>query len=247
MNNAPRIIALETSGRLGSVAVAQGPQLLHEQPFSARLRHAGELLPTMADLVQRAGWTPADLDQLYLSIGPGSFTGLRIAVAVAKTLSLAVPSLRVVAVPSLDVRAMQAHRAHRPDLQNLAVAIDAKKRQVYAALYKSASDDGRAFVPGLSRLTEPAVLPPSELLAAAPRPLYVIGAGLEPYSDVFRGDDILLLEDEFSQPCAADVHRCGWRHALAGKFAQPESLEPCYLRRPEAVERWETLHPEDRS
>ncbi len=103
-------IAIETSGRLGSVAIGRGPNITHTSVFSANLKHAVELLPTIHDLCQKEGIPPSDIDTIFVSGGPGSFTGLRLGITVAKTFALAA-STRVVRVPTLDVIAQNALNA----------------------------------------------------------------------------------------------------------------------------------------
>jgi len=276
VNHQPHILALETSAGIGSVALAAGPHLLREQPFTAALRHAGELLPLMDRLTRAQGWQPRDIDQLYLSAGPGSFTGLRIAVAVAKALSFALPRVKIVAVPSTDALVLNAHdaRTAQPPLHHVAVVIDAKRLMVYAALYEKTDDDPTAaptpptvappaqapddplarelhrilcdgLVPGFRLLRPAAALPPEQLLAEAPRPLYVLGPGLTAHREAFTAQGVLWLPQAAWQPRAAAVHSCGWRRAQAGRFTDPNLLLPIYLRRPEAVERWEKLHGQD--
>ena len=84
-----RIIAVETSGRKGSVAIAAGPTVLASRTFATNVEHARELLPSVDILAREQGWTPQSITQCYLSIGPGSFTGLRVAVAFARMLAAA--------------------------------------------------------------------------------------------------------------------------------------------------------------
>src|SRR5208282_2376277 len=114
-----RALAIETSGRLGSVALLQGSAVLVEQSFSHGLKHAAGLLPMIDQMVRGQGWEPADLQHVYISQGPGSFTGLRIGVTLAKTLSLATGA-RVVPVPSLQVL---AHNAPA-DATNVIIVLD---------------------------------------------------------------------------------------------------------------------------
>ena len=92
MSASPRILAIETSGRHGSVAVAAGPTVLAMQELPATSRHAIGLMPAIRDLTEQQGWKPAEIEHLYLSLGPGSFTGLRIAVAIAHALHQASPA-----------------------------------------------------------------------------------------------------------------------------------------------------------
>src|SRR5712671_4542595 len=91
-----KIIAIETSSRVGSVALAEGPRLVAErtfetqtEPATADLRHGRELIPTLSALCREQGWRPSDISQCHVSIGPGSFTGLRVAVTFARTAALA--------------------------------------------------------------------------------------------------------------------------------------------------------------
>src|ERR1700742_766157 len=85
----PRAIAIETSGRIGSVALVDGDTVLPEAQFQHGLKHAAEIVPTIDRLCCARGWQPKDVEHLYVSVGPGSFTGLRIGVTLAKTLALA--------------------------------------------------------------------------------------------------------------------------------------------------------------
>jgi tRNA threonylcarbamoyladenosine biosynthesis protein TsaB len=107
--SSPLILAIETSGRLGSVAIALGEKLLGEKQFSGPMRHSAEIFPDIVGLLEQFSKKPADLEQVYISIGPGSFTGLRIAVTIAKSMALANqtklvrrPFGGIVAVDTLD-------------------------------------------------------------------------------------------------------------------------------------------------
>ncbi|MBK8269572.1 MAG: tRNA (adenosine(37)-N6)-threonylcarbamoyltransferase complex dimerization subunit type 1 TsaB [Planctomycetes bacterium] len=109
----PRIIAIETSGRSGSVAIAEGPRLIQEAEFAADQEHARDLLPLIDSLFQVHEWTPASVEQCHVSIGPGSFTGLRVAVTFARHFALATGA-KICAVPTLDVIAMNALKIQPP-------------------------------------------------------------------------------------------------------------------------------------
>ncbi len=89
MSRTDLILAVETSSRIGSVAIALGGKMLAEVAFSAALKHSAELLPAMSALLESYGREPGQIEHIYISAGPGSFTGLRIAAAFAKTMHLA--------------------------------------------------------------------------------------------------------------------------------------------------------------
>ena len=233
--------------------MAQGPELLAERSFTTSLRHAGELLPTMAEMAEQQGWKPSEIDHLYLSNGPGSFTGLRIGVTVAKTFALAQPQIKIVAVPSTDVIVQNAlpgaAENHWDKLKNVAVVIDAKRKQIYTALYAKdeshadgGSEEQEDFVPAFRVAAPTQVIPPEKLLEISPRPLYLLGPGLKSYREKLTGDGVFWLDEKYWQPRAAGVHRCGYLRAQAQKFVPPDALVPFYLRRPEAVERWERTY-----
>ena len=96
------ILALETSGRTGSVAIGTISQMLNEIEFSGQMRHSAELFPAIDTLLKGADKNPQDITEIYISAGPGSFTGLRIAVSFAKTMNLATGA-KIVALDTLDV------------------------------------------------------------------------------------------------------------------------------------------------
>ena len=246
-------MAIETSSRMGSVAVALGPVLIAERSFTGSLRHTGELLPMMAQLAKQQGWNPADIDHLYISNGPGSFTGLRIAVTVAKSFTLAQSHTRIVAVPSTDVLVQNALQAavdnDIEDMKHVAVVTDAKRKQIYTALYardesldEAERVENQDWPPGFRTIMPAQVCPPQKLLEVSPRPLYLLGPGLKSSQEQLIGDGIHWLDEKYSQPRAVNVFRCGYLCARIGQFVSPDELIPFYLRRPEAVERWERTY-----
>ncbi len=246
-------MAIETSSRMGSVAVALGPVLLEERSFTGSLRHTGELLPMMAQMARQQDWNPADIDQLYISNGPGSFTGLRITVTVAKSFTLAQPHTRIVTVPSTDVLVQNALQAEAEckieNLNYVAVVIDAKRKQIYTALYvrdespaEGETEDKHDWIPDFHTQIPAQVCPPEKLLEISPRPLYLLGPGWKSYREILTGDGIHWLDEKYAQPRAANVYRCGYLRACDQKFIPPDELVPLYLRRPDAVERWERTY-----
>ena len=239
-------MAIETSGRLGSVALGLGPQLLVEQAFTAELQHTAQLLPTMETLCRGQNWQPGDIEHLYVSAGPGSFTGIRIAITVAKTMAYA-QQTKIVAVPSIEPQALNGELAIQTEklpIKHLAVVLEAGRGQIFTAIFEKTPSEtlSDGFLPGFRVVTEQTRMNPAELLAATSRPLYLLGQGLSYHASQLSGDGIIWLDQKYWHPRAAHTHRCGWLRAQAGLFADPDQLEPIYLRRPEAVEKWEKLH-----
>ncbi len=102
MPDAAYNLAVETSSRRGLIALGQGSDVWAVAELPAKRRHNLDLIPAIDTLLRQHGLVPGDLAELYVSLGPGSFTGLRIAVATAKMLSLTLKT-KLVGVPTLDV------------------------------------------------------------------------------------------------------------------------------------------------
>src|SRR5205807_5119629 len=102
----PRLLILETSGRVGQVALARGPIILRTRQLSETRRHARDLAPAVAELLAAEGFTPRDLQGIIVSRGPGSYTGLRVGVMSAKALAYAV-GCSLVAVDTFAAIALQ--------------------------------------------------------------------------------------------------------------------------------------------
>jgi tRNA threonylcarbamoyladenosine biosynthesis protein TsaB len=225
----PRGLAVETSGRIGSVALARGGEVLAEEQFPHGLQHAAMILPVIDRLCRAQGWAPRDLEQLYVSAGPGSFTGLRIGVTLAKTMALAT-GVKLVAVPTLRVLAENAP----PDARNLVLVLDAKRGQIFTARFERL---GPAWIE-----REPAHLDTlAAMLARSPRPAHLLGEGLPYHEKSVPRDDpgIILTTQNTWRARAAAVARLGADLAAMGAFSDPDRLTPIYVRRPEAEEKFD--------
>jgi tRNA threonylcarbamoyladenosine biosynthesis protein TsaB len=223
----PISIAIETSCARGGIALGAADDLVHTLDFQADRRHAVQLVARLADLLRGRRLGPRDVEEVYVSIGPGSFTGLRVGVTVARTLAQAVASIRCVGVPSA---AAVAENAADIDFQHLGVVMDAKYGSVYAALF--ARREGRIVPAG-----EPAIVPAEQFAADCPRPITLIGEGLG-YHDL-SGEGIAVAPEALWLPRAEGVWRAGRRLGRQGRFTEYHRLRPLYLRQPEAVRLWE--------
>jgi len=226
----PRALALETSGRIGSVAVVDAGVVVDEEQFSHGLQHAAGIVPIIDLLCRGRGWSPAQIEEIYVSAGPGSFTGLRVGVTVAKTLAFATGA-RIVAVPTADVLARNAPSGW----QNLVIVLDAKRDQVFTASF--VNDGTGTPVP-----REPAHLDSlSVVLSRTSRPVHLLGEGIPYHQQFIPADDpsIILTPPEAWRARAAAVAEVGYAMARRGEWADPHRLTPVYVRRPEAEEKLE--------
>ena len=251
------ILAVETSSRVGSVALARGPVVLAEKVFSAPLQHSAEIFPAISQLLDRFDCRADSIAQVHIAVGPGSFTGLRIAVTIAKTLHLA-NSATIVAVDSLDVIAANVDdgpcgrplRNSEAVMDHIAVVLDAKRGEFYAAVYRRADHaaqtnetpvaehrDYEIPAPGdrIWRKIGPDCLTTADELFerfAGQGPLGLVGDGLLYRRGEFSAEGVHILSPEYWSPRASNVHHLGYQKARAGLFANPLTLTPFYLRGP---------------
>jgi tRNA threonylcarbamoyladenosine biosynthesis protein TsaB len=258
------ILAVETSSRIGSAALAVGPRLLEESRLDAPMQHSAEIFPAIERVLKGHGYAPADIDQIHIAVGPGSFTGLRIAVTMAKAMHLA-NGVRIVTVDSLDVVAANLSGASAGQIEaareepgtampgRIAALFDAKRGQFYAGIYqrgtpgledlrRADSDDPGYLIPapdnGLwQKIVPDALMTVREITerSAESGPIGLLGDGLLYHRDKFDTDRIVILPEQYWSPHAANVHRLGYQKALAGRFADPLALTPFYLRGPEVT------------
>ncbi len=243
-------LAMETSSRVGSVTLGRGDVLLATKVLPPQERHRVDLLPMMDGLCREHGVKPTDIGELYVSHGPGSFTGLRIGITSAKTLAL-ITGAKLVAVPTLDVVAMNV------PVQTgvtLIVALNMKKETVYAGVY-GASDDGTCW-----QLTRPAGLTTlTELLATITGPVMMVGTTMPAIQTPLNECHTTCqsnqtnsvpqfeirnskFEMQYAQPRSENVWRLGRQLAKQNQFTPTHDLLPLYVRIPEAVELWEKRH-----
>lgn len=229
MDNA-RILLMDTSGKIGAVGLATGEQVVAATHLPGVMRHAAELLPTVEKLLREAGWPADSLTDVFLTIGPGSFTGLRLGVSVARTLAWAAGA-RIVAVPTLDVLARNA-LAENPPPRHVAVLLDAKRDQAFLACFE--------YREGQYTVTMDACLDePGAFLARCPRPLAVLGEGLPVHAQAVAASGARALPPERWPGQAEHVFALGIQRARAGQYTPAGELVPRYIRRPEMEERWE--------
>jgi tRNA threonylcarbamoyladenosine biosynthesis protein TsaB len=225
----PRALAVETSGRIGSVALIDENGAIEEREFPHGLQHAAGLIPLIDQLCSQRGWTPSQLEEVYVSAGPGSFTGLRIGITLAKTLAFAT-GVKLVAVPTMHVLVANAP----PEAQHAIIVLDAKRDQIFTARFARSDTTWHE--------QEPAHLDTlSAMLTRSPRPIHLIGEGILYHQQHIPSgaDDIIITKPEAWRARASILAGIGVQMAAAGNFVDPYQLEPIYIRPPEAQEKLE--------
>jgi tRNA threonylcarbamoyladenosine biosynthesis protein TsaB len=237
----PLILAIETSSRTGSVAVAMGDKMLAETSFSGPARHSTELFPSIQQLLYQLNRKCHEITQVYISIGPGSFTGLRIATTLAKMMNLA-NAAKIVTVDTLDCIVANITDLSILGSRNpitIAPILDAKRNQFFTAVYKYIDGEIKRIFPD-SLLTAEQFL---ERFTSGSKTVWLLGDGLLYHKDKFKSENIKFLDQKYWNPQAGKVHLLGWQKALAGQFSDPVTLVPNYLRLPEPEEKLKQQTP----
>jgi tRNA threonylcarbamoyladenosine biosynthesis protein TsaB len=225
-----RIVAIETTELIGSVAAMEADTLVAELTLPAGQRSAESLAPTIARLLDQIGWKPQQIDLVAVSIGPGSFTGLRIGVTTAKALAYAVQA-EVVGVSTLDAIACRTPHHATP----LWAVSDAHRRQVFAG-YVPFGQPGQ-----VCRCDNIAVLTIDQWLQLLKKGDWVTGPGLIKY-ETNLPQTVQLVHQSLWSPTAVVVGRIGWHRYQAGHRDDLWQLVPCYIRKSAAEEKWQEGH-----
>jgi tRNA threonylcarbamoyladenosine biosynthesis protein TsaB len=196
-------------------------------------RHARELVSQIGELLRSAGLKPRDVNLVAVSVGPGSFTGLRVGVACAKTFAYAV-GCRLAAVDTFEAIASNSPA----DVERIEVVGDALRGEVYVGRYT------RAAAGGWQRQGEFVVLLVETWLAGIDAGAIVSGPATAKFAPDLAGRCRVLLTGTHA-PGAAAVALIGEQQARAGQFAELWSLEPVYIRPSGAEEKLERLQSAD--
>ena len=213
-----RTLAVETSTLAGGAALLDGDLVVGEYVLDIRITHSERLMATIDRLLVDAGWSVRDLEGLAVSVGPGSFTGLRIGVSTVKGLALAL-GLPIAAVPTLDAMAAMLPFAAWP----VVPVLDARKREVYASRYRW---DGGA----MRREWEYLAIAPEELSRRLDEPVIVLGDG----ADQIDSPYVQRADPPRRGPSPSYVGVLGQRRLAAGETIEAADLVPVYLRPSEA-------------
>lgn len=234
------LLALDTATRATTVAVWQPGQPTLEArddpPEGARPRHATHLLPLAASVLERAGAGWEDIDRLAVGVGPGTFTGLRIGVATARALAQArgLPLVGVSTAASLALGGWE--HARENGCRYVAAVIDARRREVFAAVWAvgdgdpaAALADPRAAVMAPRALAHDAL---ADALAELGAPALAVGDGAVAFRGTLERSGTLIPGDCSPRHAVTARHHCLLAARLPDRV--PADVVPEYLRVPDA-------------
>jgi tRNA threonylcarbamoyladenosine biosynthesis protein TsaB len=222
-----RILALETTDKTGSVAALCDTNLLAELTLDHRQRSAQSLAPAIQTLLNQLGWLPSNVQLVAVSVGPGSFTGLRVGVTTAKVFAYAVGA-DVLGIDTLQAIATAAP----PETPILWAAMDAQRDEVVAQCFGPAAAGRRPSV------TPQQLMPIDTWLAHLTPGVAVTGPVLEKLLDRLPSG-VEVLDRRYWTARAAAVGCLAARYYAEGRRDDLLKLVPHYCRRSAAEEKWD--------
>ena len=211
------LLAIDTSTTQVGLALYDGAQVIAESAWRSRQRHTVELAPAISELLNRCGLTMDDVHAVGVALGPGSFTSLRVGLALAKGLALS-KHIPLIGIPTMDILAAAQPASKLP----LAVAIQAGRSRFALGWYKSSKNGWQAQGPAR-------IVTVDEMDAEVENPSLVCGE--------FSGEDIQKIKNKnirLASP-AQSVRRpailaeLAWARWQAGDVDDEASLAPIYL------------------
>ncbi len=228
-HGSPLILAIDTATSCSSVALTLGTRregrVIAAFSLTGKVTHSRRLLSVIDLLMAETARTWQDIDGIGISTGPGSFTGLRIGMATAKGLAAAAGKV-LIGISTLDALASKCVTG-----KLICAVLDARKKEVYAAFYRSGAD-------GLvERAGDSAVLMPQELAAQVVEPVIMVGDGVQVYGDLFRtllGERVAFAPAQLHEPSAASLGLLAGERFLRGELLDLAEGVPAYIRSSDA-------------
>jgi len=216
------ILAIDTSTLAGSVGLVEDDRLRAEVTLDLPQKHSERLLPSIEYMLSQMNQTVDMINLVAVGLGPGSFTGLRIGLAFAKGLALAL-DVPIVGVGSLEAIA----RAFFQTATTVCPVIDARKNQVFAALFEP--DESGI----MQRKTPDMALTPEGLCHMIDKPVILPGNGARLYKDLIKnklGQNAIFAPPGLDHPRAVHIAELAKQRAVKHDTDNPDTLVPNYLR-----------------
>lgn len=221
------ILGLDTSSPQAVLVLADKETILVERYLAVERTHMEKLLPGLDLMLRSRGFLPQRVEAIAVGLGPGSFTGTRLGVVVAKTLAQALGGIPIVGIPSLDILANSVVGKDKL----ICAVVDARRNEVYTATYRRKET--------LERLDDYRAASPQDLagyLGGLGEDIIFVGDGLRNYARVFKeqlGGRFYRAATKLWYPQASSLMSLAAARFLQGKTDNLFQLVPIYVRRPD--------------
>jgi tRNA threonylcarbamoyladenosine biosynthesis protein TsaB len=226
-------LAIDSATPVAGLALLNNQKVICEEFINYKKTHSETLMPGVNRILHDCELTPNDLDVIAVTIGPGSFTGLRIGLATAKGLSMACGK-PLVGISTLDVL------AHNIVFSSNLVCplLDARKQEVYTAFFAADGDIPQRLTPDLACSPQDMAARTRDMaLATGKSHIILLGDGFYPYEEYFREyfkEDLQVAPGSLMLPRAAALGSLAWQRAKNNDFDDAFTLRPVYVRLSEA-------------
>lgn len=227
-----RILGIETATSVCSVCVLDNSELIAEYTTNITKTHSQRLMPMIKHVLKNIELVPKDIEAIAVSIGPGSFTGIRIGISAAKGIAMAL-GVQTVGVSVLDGI---AYNLTNTCTDRVCVITDARRKQVYAAIYE---------MPNMEKLIDDMVLPIEELIGKIKKKTIFVGNATALYHDILKeelGDLAVVCSPDIGIPRASSIALLGEKRLKEGKDLSYFDLKPNYVRLSDAEIKWKEKH-----
>lgn len=221
------ILGIETATPIASVGITRNGEIVAEESLRERVNHTETLLPLIGRVLAQAGVTLPEIESIGVSIGPGSFTGLRIALGTVKGFAYAMGQ-KVVGVPTLDALAHSVSKWEGL----ICPLLDARKGETYAALFRRDTEGN------IRKVLPDHALAPQLILEQITEPCVFLGDGVVTYGELIRAHceaNAHVLPFTTHHPRGAIIAQMAWERLQTGSGDDIQGLVPMYVRSPEAV------------
>lgn len=225
----PVILAIDTATPATSLAITRGTikdgEVLASLGLSSNVTHSRRLLASIDWLMAEVDINWTDLDGIGVSLGPGSFTGLRIGMATAKGLAMAA-GLRLIGVSTLDSLAAKC-----VSRRLICSVLDARKKEVYAGFYRIGHDGKMANLGAIVAKS------PQDLAVQIDEPVLMVGDGAVLYRELFQeliGENLQLAPATLNEPCATSLGLLSGELCIRGEVLDIDTAVPLYVRSSDA-------------
>jgi tRNA threonylcarbamoyladenosine biosynthesis protein TsaB len=223
----PIVLALETTGKCGSIALVSPDHTIAEYSLVTETTHSRRLLSGIEWIMKDGGLSWQNIDAVAVSLGPGSFTGLRIGLSAAKGLVMAANN-KMIGVPTLDALACQLPFS----VHQICPVIDARKKEVYTAFFRYSPE-----YKNIERISDYRAIEPHALAAEIKEPTIFLGDGATVYGELFQqelGDLAMLAPAAMFFARAACVGKIGLEMLKNQEAIDPATATPIYIRKSDA-------------